>query len=242
MPDAIGERRIEVWSVDLDAPAAPFAALLSDEERAHAARFRFEHLRRDYTVGRGVLRLLLGRYLALEPAAVRLRTGANGKPATDGISFNLSHCGATALLAFTSGCELGVDVEAIRPLPDLLDLARRFFCAEETDELLAVPAASRARAFFSIWTRKEAYVKATGHGLHTPLDRFRVSLDAPARFVYLDGDSPRYWMLHDLAAVPAHAAALAYRDAPRPVELLPHVNAAELAETYAPSFSAHGVR
>jgi 4'-phosphopantetheinyl transferase len=210
----IDERTIEVWSLDLESPPAPFAEVLTEAERAQAARFHFEHLRRHYTVARGALRLLLGRYLSADPALIALRTGPKGKPFVDApLSFNVSHSGDLALLAFTRGPELGIDVEQFRPMPDLLPVARRFFCAEETEELMALPPPARQRAFFACWTRKEAYIKATGNGLHTPLDQFRVTLrpGEAARFVHIANDDAGAWTLHDVVVPEGYAAAVAYR-------------------------------
>lgn len=211
--------------VDLDATpdvAARFAALLAPDEAARAARFHFDELRRNYAVGRGALRILLGRRLRRAPAAVELRAGERGKPfAGEAIDFNVSHSGSLLVLAFTRGCALGVDVEIGRPLPDLLQLAERFFHRDETAELLALPPGERAEAFFRCWTRKEAYVKATADGLHVPLDAFRVTLrreDAP-RFVHIGGDAgvAAQWRLHHIPV--GCAGALAYRDAIRPLRI-----------------------
>ena len=231
-------RSIDVWSVDLEAPAAAverFASLLAPGETERANRFRFEHLRRHFTVARGALRIFLGRYLGVAPANVELSTGPRGKPAVvaaEALSFNVSHSGTIAMFAFTRGGEIGVDVEAMRPMPDLLDLANRFFCAEETAELMSLPAPDRERAFFRCWTRKESYIKAIGEGLHVPLDRFRVTLrpEEGARFVHIDHDESvaAEWMLHDLQAPATYAAALAYRDAVRPVHELPLMRGEEL--------------
>ena len=101
--------------------------------------------------------------------------------------FNISHSGGLAVFAFTLDCEVGVDVEEIRELKDLAEIAARFFCAEETAELMSLPADQRTAAFFRCWTRKEAYIKAIGDGLSAPLDGFAVTLgrDEPARLIHL---------------------------------------------------------
>jgi phosphopantetheine--protein transferase-like protein len=75
-----------------------------------------------------------------------------------------------------AGCEVGVDVEQIRPLPDVHEIASRFFCPEEAAELISLPPDQRGQAFFLCWTRKEAYIKAIGDGLSAPLHGFRVTL------------------------------------------------------------------
>src|SRR5262249_20133919 len=153
-----------------------FRSILAPDEKERAARFHFEHLRSAFIAARGVLRCLLGGYLNRHPGRVQFRYGARGKPALEpdaGIEFNLAHSGGLAVLAFASGCPIGVDLEQIRPIPELREIAARFFCAEEAAEIASLPSGERQRSFFRCWTRKEAYIKATGDGLSAPLDQFR---------------------------------------------------------------------
>ena len=198
--------------------------------------FRFEHLQRSFIVARGVLRTLLGHYLKTPPRDLHFNYGAKGKPSLAGarIQFNASHSGDLALLAFTLDCELGVDAEVIRPMPDIEDIAKRFFSTEETAELMSLSAAQREQGFFLCWTRKEAYIKATGEGLSAPLDGFRVTLrpGETARIVHFghDIDAARAWSLHNLDPAPGYAGALAYRDAPRPFKKFPLANPKQLLE------------
>jgi 4'-phosphopantetheinyl transferase len=232
-------RGVDVWTVRTDPPpavAARMAQLLSPDETARARRFHGEHLRRAFVTTRGALRVLLGRHAGIAPRDVELVFGPQGKPALRppaAIAFNVSHSGQVAMFAFTRGCPLGIDVEQVRPVPDMQAIARRFFSAEEALELSQLPgAAERERAFFLCWTRKEAYVKAMGTGLSTPLDGFRVTLRP--------GESPRLigvghrptamedWTLHHLEPAPGYVAALAYRDALRPLRVRPAQDAAEL--------------
>jgi 4'-phosphopantetheinyl transferase len=125
-----------------------------------------------------------------------------------------------------------VDVEQVRPLEDMTKVSSHFFSREESEELLSLPPDERERAFFLCWTRKEAYVKAVGNGLSIPLDSFRVTLrpGEPSRFLHLDHDvsAAQAWTLHDLEMANGYAAALAYRDAPRPVQLQPLLGMEEL--------------
>jgi 4'-phosphopantetheinyl transferase len=231
---------VHVWPVSIQAPDSiveQFQRLLAPDEADRAAKFRFHQLRTAYILGRGALRILLGRYLNSPPQDLTFRYGSKGKPTLDApgpLQFNASHSGDLALFAFTMDCEIGVDVEAIRPMPDIENIARRFFCAEETVELMSLPAGQREHAFFLCWTRKEAYIKATGEGLSTPLDAFRVTLrpSEPAGMIQLAGDpiAARRWTLHDLPPAPGYAAAVAYRDAPRPLELFNRTNPKQLLD------------
>src|SRR5579864_4206604 len=234
------DRTVHVWPVSTQAPdgvVEQFRSLLAADEIERAARFRFERLQRSFILARGALRVLLGRYLNTEPRDVAFHYGAKGKPtlvAPARLQFNASHSGDLALFAFTLDCEIGVDVEAIRPMPDMEVVAERFFCAEETAELMALPVGQRDDAFFLCWTRKEAYIKATGEGLSTPLDEFRVTLhpDQPAGFVHFARDpiAARAWSLHDLKPALRYAGALAYRDAARRLETFKLVNPKQLLE------------
>jgi 4'-phosphopantetheinyl transferase len=208
--------------------------LLANDERERAARFRFDHLRHSFVIARAALRCLVGRYLGLHPADVEFRYGSRGKPSVPsefGIQFNTSHSGGLVVAAFAAGIPLGIDVELLRPMPDANDLASRFFCAEEAEELAALPASQRDAAFFNCWTRKEAYIKAIGDGLSAPLDGFRVTLRPgdSARFIHISRDTTAAaeWTLQDLRTTDGYKAALAYRDRRRTVQMFPAIDSAE---------------
>lgn len=205
-----------------------FEQVLAEDEINRAERFQFSQLRESFVITRGVLRYLLGRYLNLHPASIRFIYGSKGKPAVEsatGIQFSMTHSGSMAAVAITVLCPIGVDLEQIRPLPDMQQIAGRFFCAEEAAEIMTLPPGERERAFFHCWTRKEAYIKAIGSGLFAPLDDFRVSVrpDASACFVHfqLDTSAADAWTLHDLSLAPDYTSALAYRDRKRSLSIFP---------------------
>ena len=196
-----------------------FRDVLAPDERARAARFLYEDDRRRYTVARGVLRTLLGRYLAVEPASLEFRYGAHGKPSlaqTPGgrdLRFNLSHSHGLALHALAVGREVGVDVERIRPETDVTGVAGHSFSPAEVDALAGLPAGRRREAFFNGWTRKEAFIKAHGEGIALGLSRFDVTLrpGEPARLLRFDDDPAEAarWTLCALEAGDGYKAALA---------------------------------
>lgn len=225
-PPLPGEREIQVWAVPLDPPAAEVARLgrlLAADETARAERFRFDRHCRRYIVGRGVLRTLLGHYLDRDPRQVSFRYGPNEKPylaepapgpdAAHRLEFNLSNSDDLAVVAFTRGEEVGADVEKLRPLPDALDIAERFFSAGERRVLAKVPREEREQAFFRAWTRKEAYLKAVGTGITVPLDRFDVSLapQDPPRILAMEGDEEKgaRWSLFHLEPAESYLGAVA---------------------------------
>jgi 4'-phosphopantetheinyl transferase len=156
--------------VSLDPASAESARLTratSDSERERAARFHRHEDAERYLVAHGALRVIVGRYLEWDPAALRFGADENGKPfLEDGaLEFNLSHSGALALIAVARHRRVGVDIELIRPLPELDAIATRTCTAEELTTLSALPHRDRERAFFALWTRKEALAKATGKGI-----------------------------------------------------------------------------
>jgi len=212
-----GPGEVHVWAAGLDdLPEAALRAPLSADERERGGRFHFERDRRRFVTARGLLRVLLGRYLDVDPARLRFGYGPRGKPFLAGgepLRFNLSHSGGLTLLAFARGCEVGVDIEQERPVPESEDIARHYFSAREWAELSRLRAAEWRAGFFRCWTRKEAFIKATGDGLSRPLDAFDVTLapGEPARLLRVLAEpeaAHRFW-LEDLRPAPGFAGALA---------------------------------
>ncbi len=137
-----------------------------------------------------------------------IETAEHGKPYLVGqdLQFNLSHSHQLALLAFCHR-EVGVDVEYTGRPVEYLALARRFFSQQEVELFEQLDPAAQQDEFFTIWTRKEAYIKALGEGLSHPLDDFSVNLDR-SRPAFLDCPG---WSLHELAVPRDYRAALAVR-------------------------------
>jgi 4'-phosphopantetheinyl transferase len=209
-------REVHVFYVDIDAGStATLAKLLSADEIGRADRFHFARDARRFVHARAALRRMLGAYRGCAPEDVEFAYGPQGKPAMRApsgppLAFNLSHSGGRALLAFTSGSAVGVDLERIVEVPDALDLAARFFAAGERRALETAPPSDRSRAFLSGWTRKEAFVKARGEGLGFPLDRFEVTLSPrPARLLALQDGDPAAWTIVGLEPEEGHLAAVA---------------------------------
>jgi len=218
----LAANEIHVWQTRLDdfqsTAYQNLQQLLATDEITRANRFHFEKDRRRFVVSRGVLRVLLGQYLRVLPAQVTLTTAGSGKPVLDDstasspLHFNLSHSGAMALFAFSRTAPLGVDLERIQP--DILEdaLAERFFGPGEVAALRALPPAQQTAAFFTIWTRKEAYLKGIGTGLSLPLDSFEVSVNPDEPPLLLKSDlRPEdifEWRLYEIPPIPGFAAAL----------------------------------
>ncbi len=147
------------------------AASLTAAEREHAARFHFDNDARHWRACRGVLRRILGEALALDPAAVHLEFGEQGKPRLPpphhGLHFNLSHCRDLALVALCRGGPVGIDLEPAGRRPSLLGCESSFCHPSEIAALPPLPA-ERAAALLDLWTSKEALLKALGTGLSLP--------------------------------------------------------------------------
>jgi 4'-phosphopantetheinyl transferase len=215
---------VHLHRVNLEAIAneeARWEKLLSADERQRAARFHFARDRRHFVAARAMLRTLLGKYLGIDPAALSFSYSQNGKPhlsqpyAATGLTFNLSHSGGIALYAFSRNRDLGVDVEQIRQDYEVDGIARRFFSAHEQKQLSDLPAKGKPEAFFRCWTRKEAYIKATGDGLSLPLSQFDVSLDSGNTDALVttrpDPAEAARWRLTDINAGTGYAGALCVR-------------------------------
>lgn len=221
----LASAEIHVWRISLLAPPMEIAnatQVLTEEERERAGSFRFLPVQRRFVLRRTRLRQLLAAYIATDPLELRLESGPQGKPflakpaGSDEIQFSCSHSGDLALIAFARGVELGVDLHQHQPMNEAEDLARHYFSASEIRELAQLPPALKTIGFFNCWTRKEAFIKATGRGLSYPLDRFSVSLTPgqPAAILSAE-DEPEAvnaWSLVSLEVAPDYSAALVFKD------------------------------
>lgn len=197
---------VHVWSAHLDCASPRLESLgstLSPDETVRASRFHFERDRTAFVAARGILRYLLGMYLSYIPSKVQFSYLPRGKPLLSPsahptpIEFNISHSRGLALLAFSLGSPVGIDVELIRSDFANEQIAERYFTPEEVAELRSLPVTDRPEGFFRGWTRKEAYIKALGDGLQIPLGSFRVSLGSEHRPTLESQDSSR-WSLCSL--------------------------------------------
>jgi 4'-phosphopantetheinyl transferase len=241
-PPGVHAGEVHIWTMPTQA-AEPLVAdlerVLSTDELERASRFRFPHLTSAFVITHGVLRLLLAQYLDHRPAGISFDYGVRGKPAVSKnpqLEFNLTHSDGVAAVAVTTGCALGIDLERLRPIPDIEEIARRYFCPEEAAEILPLPPGEREQAFFRCWTRKEAYIKAIGDGLSCPLDSFQVTVqaDTPAHLVQIAGDrvAAAAWTLQDLPLAPDYIAALAYPGRQRAISIFPITDLAAFCHMY----------
>jgi 4'-phosphopantetheinyl transferase len=203
----------EVWWGRPASAGPHLLELLSVEERANHARLRQPADRDRYLVSHALLRIVLGRRLGIAPAAVEL-AGGEGKPRLAGPSpeheFSLSHSGDAVVVAIATDVPVGVDVERVRTGRDLSALVERVLTPQERSAL--ADRSGGDEGFYRYWVRKEAVVKATGHGMRMPLGAITVSApDEPPRLLSWPADEAPLpaIRLHDLDAGDGHVACLA---------------------------------
>jgi len=181
------------------------------EDEVHLWRLPYRPAQR-----RAPLLALLAAYLQCPAEAIVLREGEYGRPSLmppQALDFNWSHSGQQALVAIARGIALGVDLERIRPRPSAMDIARRYFAADELAWLETVDdPAARELAFLRLWTSKEAVLKAHGRGIAFGLDRLSIDLrPAQPRLRRLEDENAAQWQLHAVPIGDGYLGALAWR-------------------------------
>ncbi len=204
---------LHIWRASLALSAEErerLEGVLSAEERDQCGRFVRPADRARCTASRASLRVVLAKYLLKDPRMLSFSAGPSGKPSLDradpSIQFNISHAGDLALIAVTRGLRVGIDVERVREVPDMEAILYGFFSEQETAWLRSREGEERTRAFFLLWTRREAAAKALGIGLFDCFARFVLPLSARARSGFRvalpDLDTPagpaRDWWMRDL--------------------------------------------
>lgn len=212
---------VHIWRICLKV-TAPYQqrlkSILSVDENYRAKKYRFSIDRNHFIVARAVLRIILGFYLHMKPDKLQFSYGPYEKPELidqpDGyaLNFNVSHSYGLGLCAVTQGRELGVDLEKIRPGFINEQIPEHFFSPQEVAKLRALPTSLQENAFFSCWTRKEAYLKAKSGGLSFDLNRFEVSF-APGEppeilNIFDDPKEKDHWTLIDIDPSPGYTGAL----------------------------------
>jgi 4'-phosphopantetheinyl transferase len=224
----IGDSEVVVWRLKANACAEEYPIareLLSKDELIRAERFFREEDRVKFTLQRAHLRTRLGAYLNAMPRKIEFVQNEYGKPSVaagpSGLEFNVSGSGDYGLMAFSKSA-VGVDIEKYREI-GLIELAEDVFSPGECRELKALPEELRTRGFFNAWTRKEAFIKATGRGLSFRLNRFSVNLTPgiPAQLLQIEGEEyhANDWNLKELPAPEGYAVAVVRRGGPFSVSL-----------------------
>jgi 4'-phosphopantetheinyl transferase len=224
---ALAVRRVDIWKVSLEQTAMSDSdsCCLSADENARAKRFHFVSDRIRFAHCRVVLRALLARYLSIPANEILFDYTPTGKPEIApeqnprALRFNVSHSGEKALVAIGCQRRIGVDIERIRNNAETLALADRFFSERERSGLRAMPEHLRLPGFFACWTRKEAFPKAIGDGLSSPLSEFSVTthpdLEPELEEIRGNREVRKQWFLGDLGVGDGYRSSIAV-EGPRP--------------------------
>ena len=220
---AAHSQQVEVWhapaALTEPGPTEDFCErLLLADERIRADRFRVASARHQHIIGRGMARTLLAAGCC-QTHEIGFRLLDHGKPivSTPAIAcraFNIAHTRGLVLCGLGAPHQwLGVDVEWMDRRTDP-ELARRYFAPEEICQLDATSSqAEHAALFLRLWTLKEAFIKAIGTGLFTPLDQFAFTAaasDSP-QLVVRDPKLTRgrHWRFESFEPRPGFVAAIA---------------------------------
>jgi len=213
----LGADDVHVWRFPLDTPGEPDTAVpLSGDERARAGKMQSSTARTSFIASQTALRTLLASYTGIPASELAFSRGAHGKPMLaapiSGIEFNVSHSGDWGVVAL-SRVPVGVDIEQVRPGRHSPALERRFLTGGERALLRQRAATDGEAAFFAVWCRKEAYLKATGFGLAAPFSRIDSSA---ARLPELGEDGAQLagatpWAVEEFVVDERHTAAVVAR-------------------------------
>ena len=212
---------VHVWAIALDMKPkvlARIASVLNAAELEQGRRFRFVHHRDRFIAGRCAIRILLGHYLKLKPQKLTFAYGSAGKPfltssALDRhVHFNFTHSDNVALLAVTRTEPVGIDIERLDSLNDLDAIMTQVASPEERHRFCGLEGMEKRVAFFKLWTRKEAWLKATGNGITQLLTSVEVTFlpGEPARLIRvpIGSETPSFWRLYDVPTPTGFAGAL----------------------------------
>ena len=216
---------VHVWSAPLadECDAAELSKLLEPEERARATAFASDLDRNRYVHSHGLLRQILSRYTGREPGRLAFERSWHLKPRLvrerredPDLHFSLSRSNRGCLVAVRVGSPVGVDIEQLRNAPQAASVARRWFSRAESDALAHLSGASFQRAFFGLWTHREAVIKALGASLEIGLRQLECGLDhdGTVRLVSWRGDQSigQRWRMRCLEPTRGYLGALATLD------------------------------
>lgn len=214
---------VHVWRIQLDrdlSELSKISAVLPKNDIERAMGLRTEEMRNRWIVSRGALRSILAGYVQRNAIDLIFSEGPHGKPelvdSEKNVFFNLTHTSNLAFVIAARDHRVGIDAEWIRADVEIEKLSFRFFAVEETEEILSLSGDPRLQAFFSCWTRKEAFAKGLGMGLTIPLNQYRVSVraDEPARLISTAWSEKGPWALIDISEQDVAAAAAIEMDQP----------------------------
>lgn len=230
------EQKVDVWrvrSADHSSMLPELASLLSTSESQRAYQYISKKDSDSFVLGRGILRLLCGKYLQVQPNVLQFSSNDYDKPYLNfaPLYFNLSHAGEWIVYAFSANPFVGIDIEEVRPIDNMHNIVAYYFSLSEAGAFQQIAPQYQLEAFFRCWTRKEAYIKAIGSGLSLSLKSFDVSLTASDTSGLLRTEHKANCRLEDIQVADGYIGCLAientttnicFYDIPPLVEWLPH--------------------
>ena len=221
---------VSLWLIDIEqhlASLAELSLLLDEKEQERASRFKFAKDRNCFIISKGILRVLLSRYLESPPESIEFITNKYGKPSLNinntkiansffsKFHFNLSHSQNFALIAITLDDPIGVDIEYMQEKIQKDDIASRFFAEEEHQEYFSLKEEEKLVGFYNAWTRKEAFIKALGKGVSQSLKSFAVNLSPQEKPQIVSVNNKKeqalLWQLHAFTPKKNYLAATSWR-------------------------------
>lgn len=198
---------IQIWHGNISAEDANYQSywrILDAAEQAHAGRIKIDLLHKRYVAVHGRLRNILAQTLHESPEEIKINKAEHGKPYlpdTPELAFNLSHSADAMVIAVGWNCQLGVDIESCKPRASLAGLVDKCFAEEEIAYWQKLPEAQKIPEFYRFWTRKEAFVKATGRGIGLGLSRCVINPENQAEFLRVPADYGQgsMWHAQDIA-------------------------------------------
>ena len=179
---SLPNNELQVWKVHTDITPEVFMAyksVLTEKEVTNISFFKFKQAKDSYIVSQGALRILLSGYLGVSPNLAKIGRRAKGKPYSiddPSLKFNVSNSGQFVTIAFSYDGEVGIDIEKIRPLPDLNEMINSNFSEKEKKFINSKPE-ERLSRFYRFWTIKESYLKAIGEGMRLSPDSLDFSIE-----------------------------------------------------------------
>lgn len=204
---------VHVWQIAISLNILAindFTELLSADERDRAGRYYQQADRERFVISRGALRILLGRYLDIPSADITFENGTNKKPAVKNITdinihYNTTHSGNYILIAIAA-TSVGIDIENLEPLFPYTDILEHSFSGHEIafiDE-----AAHKLETFYTLWTRKEALLKATAKGIDDDIKQVPC-MDGRHNIAHSIIMSDQNWMINSFKLDEAYVCSLA---------------------------------
>ncbi len=201
---------------------------LTDSEIKRYHRYISDYHRKQFLLGRMLIRNSLSKYAEIEPQNWKFEQNRYGKPGivssqlAQPLFFNLSHSSERLVLAISAHAGIGVDIESSAKPRRVAKIADRYFSPSEIEELLALPEAGQLSRFYELWTLKEAYIKACGLGLAIPLRHFSYSFPSKYKvlinFAKEHNDDASLWQYWQIAVSGPFKMALAVKSEKAPVD------------------------